>query len=69
MWEKIITNETVCTMQEGDKVSQNPSDPLFEFETKAIQNGYITVVGVINKTTGRLFPLNMLVSDDWWMKK
>jgi hypothetical protein len=69
MWKKIETNETVFKIQAGDKVSQKPGDPLFEFETKVIQNGYISVVGVINKAAARLFPLDILVRDDWWMKK
>ena len=69
MWKKIETNETVIKIQKGDKVSQNPADPLFEFETRVIQNGYISVVNSINHESGRLFPLDMLVRDDWWMKK
>jgi hypothetical protein len=69
MWKKIKTSETVCKIQEGDKVSQNPGDPLFEFETTGIQNGYIIVIGVINKAASRLFPLDCLLRDDWWMKK
>jgi hypothetical protein len=69
MWKKIETNETVIKIQKGDKVSQNPEDPLFEFETKFVRNGYISVVNVINNAAARLVPLDCLVRDEWWMKK
>jgi hypothetical protein len=69
MWKKIETNETVIKLQKGNKVSQNPADPLFDFETRVIQNGYISMVNSNNHGSVGLFPLDMPVKDNWWMKK
>jgi Na+-transporting NADH:ubiquinone oxidoreductase subunit NqrF len=68
MWEKIETSETIFKIQVGDKVSQNPNDPLSEFVTKVIRNGYISIVGGKSKNFVRLLPLDLLVRDNWWTK-
>jgi hypothetical protein len=69
MWKIIETSETVFKIQLGDKVSQNPSDPLSVFVTKIIHNGYISMVGGKSKNFVRLLPLDLLVRDKWWTKQ
>jgi hypothetical protein len=68
MWKKIETSETVFKIQVGDKVSQNPNDPLSEFVTRVILNGYISIVGGKSKNFVRLLPLDSLVRHNWWTK-
>ena len=69
MWKKIDTNEIAFKIKEGDKVSQSPPDPTFEFVTRVIRNGFISLVGVNTTTSVRLIPLVLLKQDNWWTKK
>jgi hypothetical protein len=68
MWKKIESLHSVLEVQTGFIISKNPDEDMSEFEIMSISEGYVGATHIHNTIPLKVFPVNFLFRDNWWIK-
>ncbi len=69
MWKLIDDSSILDKITVGQIITNNPDNPIDQYEVKTIDGGYIKATHCNGKTAIKVFPEEELIMGKWWVKR